>query len=214
MQENNKMIGYIYKFENKINRKIYIGKTKNIKERIYQHSHVTKNKNTKFGNALRKYGINMFDFNILVTIHSKSSDNLDIILNCLEKYFIKKYNSFNNGYNCTLGGDGTINFKHSEETKNKLRGRIVSEETRKKIRHALKGKPCHRRLTDKWRSSVIEAKSIPIKQFSKDGIFIKQWSSITKAARFYNLPISCISRVCKNERKSCGGFIWKYCKTK
>ena len=28
------MIGYIYKFENKINGKIYIGKTKNIKERV------------------------------------------------------------------------------------------------------------------------------------------------------------------------------------
>lgn len=204
------MIGYIYKFENKINGKIYIGKTKNIKERIYQHNHVTRNKNTKFGNALRKYGINMFDFNILVIIHSKSNDNLDIILNCFEKHFIKKYDSFNKGYNCTLGGDGTINFKHSEETKNKLRGRIVSEETRKKIGYAHKGKPCHRRLTDKWRNSVIEARSIPIKQFSKEGMFIKQWSSITEAARYYNLPKSCISRVCKNERKSCGGFIWRY----
>ena len=44
MQEKNKMVSYIYKFENKINGKIYIGKTKNIKEKIYQHSHVTKNK--------------------------------------------------------------------------------------------------------------------------------------------------------------------------
>ena len=205
------MVGYIYKFENKINGKIYIGKTKNIKERIYQHSHVTKNKKTKFGNALRKYGIDTFNFSILVIIYSENNNNLDIILNYFEKYFIKIYNSFNNGYNCTLGGDGTINFKHSEETKNKLRNRIVSKETRMKLGYAHKGKPCHRRLTDKWRNSVIEAKSIPIKQFSKDGIFIKQWSSITEAAKYCNLPKSCISRVCKNERKSCGGFIWKYC---
>lgn len=203
------MIGYIYKFENKINGKIYIGKTKNIKERIYQHKHVTKNKNTKFGNAIRKYGIDTFDLNILVTINSRSS--LDIILSCLEKYFIKRYNSFNKGYNCTLGGEGTINFKHSEETKNKLRNRIVSEETRKKIGNAHRGKPCCRKLTDRWRNSVIEARSIPIKQFSKDGIFIKQWSSITEAAKYYNLSKSCISRACKGERKSCKGFIWKYC---
>lgn len=211
MQVNNKMIGYIYKFENKINGKVYIGKTKNIKERIYQHNHVTKNKNTKFGNAIRKYGIDMFNFDILITIHSNSSEHLNIILNCLEKYFIKRYNSFNNGYNCTLGGDGTINFKHSEETKNKLRNKIVSKETRKKIGNARKDKPCHRKLTEKWRKSVIEVKSIPINQFSKDGIFIKKWSSITEAARYYNLPKSCISRVCKDERKSCGGFIWRYC---
>jgi hypothetical protein len=98
----------------------------------------------KFGNALRKYGINMFDFNVLVIIHSKSNDNLDIILNCFEKHFMEKL--------------------------------------------------CYR--------------SIPIKQFSKEGMFIKQWSSITEAARYYNLPKSCISRVCKNERKSCGGFIY------
>ena len=168
-------------------------------------------KKTKFGNALRKYGIDTFNFSILIIVYSKNNNNLDIILNYFEKYFIKIYNSFNNGYNCTLGGDGTINFKHSEETKNKLRNRIVSKETRMKLGYAHKGKPCHRRLTDKWRNSVIEAKSIPIKQFSKDGIFIKQWSSITEAAKYYNLPKSCISRVCKNERKSCGGFIWKYC---
>ena len=205
------MVGYIYKFENKINGKIYIGKTKNIKERIYQHSHITKNKNTKFGNAIRKYGIDMFDFSILITIYSENSNNLDVILNCLERYFIKKYNSFYEGYNCTLGGDGTINFKHSEETKNRLRHRVVSEDTRKKIGKAHRGKACHRRLTDKWRNSVIEAKSIPIKQFSKDGTFIKQWASITEASLSCKLPKSCISRVCKGERKSCGGFIWKYC---
>lgn len=205
------MTGYIYKFENKINGKVYIGKTKNIKERIYQHSHITKNKNTKFGNAIRKYGISTFSFDILITIHSKDSNSLDIVLNCLEKYFIKKYNSFNEGYNCTLGGEGTINFKHSEETKNKLRGRTVSEETRRKIGNAHRGKACHRKLTDKWRASIIEAKSIPIKQFSKDGVFIRQWSSITEASLFCKLPKSCIGRVCKGERKSCGGFIWKYC---
>lgn len=69
MQERDKIVGYIYKFENKINGKVYIGKTKNIKERIYQHNHITKNKNTKFGNAIRKYGIDMFNFDILIEIN-------------------------------------------------------------------------------------------------------------------------------------------------
>lgn len=203
--------GYIYKFENIFNGKVYIGKTKNIENRIYQHKHTTSTKSTKFGKAIKKYGIDNFKISIVVEIKSVNIDNLDIILNCLERAFIKRYDSFKTGYNCTLGGDGTINFHHSEETKEKLRNRVVSEVTRRKLGDIHRGKPSRRRLTKKWKDSVIKAKSIPVFQYSKDGVLINKWKSITEAAKYYNLPKSCISRVCKNERKSCGGFIWKYC---
>jgi group I intron endonuclease len=36
-----------------------------------------------------------------------------------EKYYIELYDSFNNGYNCTLGGEGTLGRVDSEETKKK-----------------------------------------------------------------------------------------------
>ena len=46
----------------------------------------------------------------------------------MENYFIAEYHSYNNGYNETLGGEGTL-------------GRITKEETKNKISKALKGKP-------------------------------------------------------------------------
>lgn len=49
-----------------------------------------------------------------------------------------------------------------------------------------------------------------ILQYSKEGIFIKAWDSLTQAAEGLGLQISHISSVCSNKRKHCGGFIWKF----
>ena len=38
-------------------------------------------------------------------------------LDRLESYYIGKYDSFNNGYNSTLGGDGNVGYKISDSTK-------------------------------------------------------------------------------------------------
>lgn len=61
------MIG-IYKYTNKINGKIYIGLSNDIQRR--KNEHLTKaNANDKvyFHQAIRKYGINNFDFEVLET---------------------------------------------------------------------------------------------------------------------------------------------------
>ena len=49
-----------------------------------------------------------------------------------------------------------------------------------------------------------------VNQYSKDGKFLKTWTSITEAARELSLQDSKISSVCKGTRKSTGGFVWKY----
>ena len=202
--------GFIYRYTNRNNGKSYIGKTKNLSNRVYQHSKITILKKTKFGNAIRKYGIECFELDILEIIESKNIRNLDKSLNVLEKYYIKHFDSYSNGYNSTKGGDGTLYFKHSEETKNKMRNKIVSKETRSKLSKASKGRKIHSPKTDNWRKSIKEAKSIPILQYSKDNTFIKEWSSITEAARYYNISKSCIARVCNGERKNSKNFFWRY----
>lgn len=95
-------MGYIYKIENKINGKVYIGQTKtSIKERLGKHFSRAKSENniTGIDAAIRKYGRENFTVEQLC-------ECLDNDLDDLERYFIDKFNSFNShyGYNLTIGG--------------------------------------------------------------------------------------------------------------
>ena len=58
---------YIYKFTNKINGKIYIGQTNDIEQRKRGHKSTAFNEKSHdyhcaFHNAIRKYGLDNFDF--------------------------------------------------------------------------------------------------------------------------------------------------------
>lgn len=96
----------IYKAVNKVNNKVYIGLTTNtLRKRIRGHvSDSCKNK-TIFGRAIRKYGIDNFEFSIIFVLLKND-------LKTLQQYeylFIKEYNSSiirkdGYGYNMTNGG--------------------------------------------------------------------------------------------------------------
>jgi len=129
----------IYKATNSVNNKIYVGKTINsLEKRMNEHLGAAFNDNSKlyFHRALRKHGKENFIWEIIY--ECKNEDEL----NEKEKFFIKKFDSLNYGYNLTKGGDGGDTYsKLSEEqlaeTKRKSSeakmGHIVSVETRKKI---------------------------------------------------------------------------------
>lgn len=91
----------IYMYKNKINEKYYICQSKNLERRHKQHIYRTFNSSTKEYNsiihkAFRKYGINSFEYVILEECSIED-------LNSKELYYINKFNSFNNGYNFSLG---------------------------------------------------------------------------------------------------------------
>lgn len=98
-------MGYIYKIQNKINNKIYIGQTRyNINKRWSEHcfSSFELNSNYPLHRAIRKYGKENFTIDIVEEI----SDDL---LNEHEVYWIGFYHSYaplGKGYNATLGGEG------------------------------------------------------------------------------------------------------------
>lgn len=153
--------GIIYKATNKINDKIYIGQTINtLKQRIYQHKSDAKlrNNNIKFFNAILKYGINNFVWEIID--YAKTIEHLDK----LEKNYINKYNTIKDGYNSKLGGHGIHNCAgkfngmfgkhHTEETKNSIGlansgtnsywfGKRHSEQTKRKISLSRTGSKNH-----------------------------------------------------------------------
>lgn len=50
----------------------------------------------------------------------------------------------------------------------------------------------------------------PIQQYTKEGIFIREWDSITQINQELNLSQGNICKCCKGKRNKCGGFIWRY----
>lgn len=132
----------IYKIENKINGKVYIGQTiRGLNHRKNQHIQRFKSceRDHKLYLAFNKYGMNNFVFEVIFCTFDKS------YLNDLEIHFIKEYNSYNRGYNMTMGGD------------------TVSVETREKLSKIFKG----RKVT--WMDKVLESRrNNPNKRDPKD----------------------------------------------
>lgn len=114
----------IYKFTCKQNGKSYIGQSVNIIKRYISHLNNHKNKklkdyNTKFYRALRKYGFENFNFEILELVDISK-------LNEKEIYWIKTFDSFNNGYNSNSGGS-LVTEKGSNHPNSKLKDEDVLE---------------------------------------------------------------------------------------
>ena len=109
----------IYKATNIINNKFYIGKTsKTLDFRKLEHEKASKGKSILiFHRAIRKYGIENFNWEILY----KCYDNLE--LNLKEIEFIKKLNPMPpNGYNLSTGGTGGNNISFNPNKENICQG--------------------------------------------------------------------------------------------
>lgn len=115
----------IYKIVNTINGKHYIGKTKHtLEKRFKQHIYLAKrNPKTYFHYSLNKYGSENFS---ILEIEKCNNDNV----NERERYWINYFNSFNEGYNFTNGGDGgnTFSLKSLEEKYGENEAKIIWQE--------------------------------------------------------------------------------------
>lgn len=94
-------MGCIYKIQNKVNNKVYIGQTvKSAEQRFNQHKHNFDKpyfSQLAIYKAFKKYGIDNFTFEEIEKVP-------DQLLDEREKYWIQYYDSYINGYNLTLGG--------------------------------------------------------------------------------------------------------------
>ena len=145
----------IYLIKNKVNGKCYVGQTQKEKgfdyryycsgegiERVYNYHKSLREHNRSYNEhllrSIEKYGFKAFEV-IKYLDYAFSLEELNI----KEKVYIQLYNSLKNGYNETLGGEGTEGRPHSEETRQKIsearKGKHHSEETRQKISEANKG---------------------------------------------------------------------------
>lgn len=145
------MIG-IYIITNKINNKCYIGQSINIQNRWNTHKCCYDNINYPLYNsqlymAMRKYGIENFEFSILIEINQE--DYNKEYLNELERHFIEQYNSFKDGYNATPGGEYGVSQKGSTNGNHKL-----TEDDVYTIREMYESKIPHRDAYEHYKDKI------------------------------------------------------------
>lgn len=215
---------FIYCIENKINGKKYIGlTTKSIEERW--HCHVVQAKqnakrNMVIAKAILKYGKENFEISVLEECVDEKE------LRKKEKVWIAELNTFNDGYNMTLGGDGLLGYKHTDETKEKMsksqignknnkghfKGRNHSEHSKKLISeknsgslHGMFGKT----HTDEVKKAISEKHKKKVAQYDDNENLVNVFISYQEAAKFVNGKPQGISRCCRGIRKHHRGYIWK-----
>lgn len=112
--------GIIYSILNKVNGQRYIGQTQqDLSKRWGQHLQESKTHSDRpLYRAIKKYGVGMFAVRIIEE---------DIPIDKLserECYWIEQFDTYNNGYNATTGGEG---------------GRLISEDVKERISQSMRG---------------------------------------------------------------------------
>ena len=134
------MIG-IYKITNQINEHSYIGLSTHIEDRWRYHKtpyNWEREKDKSLYKAINKYGIDNFNFEILEECSIEE-------LSEKEKYYIKKYDTFYNGYNMTAGGENNQGESHPGHKLNAedvidIRTRYDNLERRKEVYNLYKNR--------------------------------------------------------------------------
>lgn len=186
----------VYKHTNKTNGKVYIGITcQRIHDR-WKGGHGYRSQ--YFSRAIKKYGWDGF-------VHEIVAENLSKEDACeLERILIKSYRSTETeyGYNQALGGDGggMYNKHHSESAKKKI----------SKARKENGFTEDHKRHISESKQGAKHHLAKKVYQYTKDGEFIREWDYMSLAAKELNINKGNIGSVCNGDRKTAGGFVWKY----
>ena len=185
-----------------------------IEERFREHikeSQRYRAKNRPLYNAMKKYGVKHFCIDLVEECDCS-------ILSEREQYWIDYYNSYQEGYNATRGGDGSALYNYDniiEKYKNGMTIREISEYfgcDRDVAQRALK------RAKINPYTNGIQKISLEVNMYNKNNKFIKKFSSCRSAAQwlvdneYSKANISSIAtniaRVVNGKRKTCCGFIW------
>lgn len=200
----------VYKHTNKLNGKVYIGQTCQPPKYRWGSNGSGYRRNTHFWSAIQKYGWHNFEHDVLFD----AVDQETAIQK--ETELIALYDSTNpdNGYNISIGGaSGLIGVHMTEETKKKIsqatKGKTRSEEAKRNISLGHKGLP-QKPLSEEHKKKIIESTIIPVIQMDENENIVAIYSSISEAARITNLSKGGICSCCKGKRKTLGGFKWRY----
>lgn len=177
-------MAFIYKITNMLNTKVYVGKTeRDIETRWKEHlRHVNTYPDIPLYRAIRKYGKENFYIEKIEECDNRVVDER-------EKYWIAFYDSYHKGYNCTLGGEGSL-LQYDEKELEEIVSRYQKGERLdllcKEFHHkydAIKARLIKRGI-------IINTHAGPMKQAKQimainpnDGSDITLFSSISEASR-------------------------------
>lgn len=238
MSENNKW--YVYMHTNKINNKKYIGITGQQKYWTRWGTNGNGYKTQMFGKAIKKYGWENFNHEILGTVTTQDQAFE------LERFYIQKYQTNDNkfGYNVTAGGETTYGVYNLPSMsvpvcQYDLEGNFIAEfpsikeaERVTGIDNSLISACCrgvnHYTKTYIWSYEkhskipginpkqlrydlVTKKQEKKVYQYNLDGTFIKSYKSVSEANRLTGVDFRDISACClRANKKQAGGFIWSY----
>lgn len=212
------------------NNKKYIGITKQLPEKRWLNGKGYQT-NNYFYKAIKKYNWDNIKHEILYTNLTKNEAEQKEIE--LIDYYKSNQRKF--GYNIQNGGNVHC---VSEKTKQKISKTIKEKEIYKNNPNCFKKghKPWttglklseeHRKILSKahigLKLTPIQKEKVlkvlkhnqlkrrkPILQYDKNGVFIQEWDSANEVEKQLKINHSHIGQCCKGERKTSGGFIWKY----
>lgn len=214
-------MSYIYKITNLVNGKEYIGQTSlSIQERFKQHIHDANKgyyNHRPLYNAFNKYGIENFIVEELEECNTEEVNQKEI-------EYINKFDTYSNGYNATLGGEGTITIDY-DKVLEKYRMGLSAGQIAKDMNHDIK--QITRILKSKGvsKEEIVErghdSQGRPLYKIDKKtNEILEKFDSVAKAAQYLkdnNISkdtiggISAhISQCCNGIRKTAYGFIWRY----
>ena len=227
----------IYRIENLVNHKSYVGQAIDIYERWSEHKCALNggyHNNQHLLRSWRKYGIDSFEFTIL------EKCNRDV-LNEREKYWVEYYDTYYNGYNQTKGGDGCLGKEWSDEERSRVSRSILQIDLNGNViahwfgitKAAEMLNLDHRQIwncaSKKYHTKTCggyiwvyedeydtfdlnyytDTRNKPIRQYTLDWKLVKKWES-SEATKYIGYEPTTIALVCKGKFKKAYGYIWTY----
>ena len=211
--------GIIYTVTNKETKMVYVGLTTKSLE-VRKKDHINKSKKGKsyaFQQAIATYGPEAFKWEKVDT-----ANTIDELAE-KEKAYILKYNSKEEGYNQSEGGEiqksihqydvstGMLVNKYSSLSVAGAKFNLTKQDLSKVCLSANKVSNGY-----VWTYSSTFPKHINdnrrkvVQQFSLEGKFVNEFKSVSEASKLTGCNKTSIAKVCRGERKSCGGYLWKY----
>jgi len=166
--------------------RVYVGKSVRFGRRLGQHRRRSRTKKTFLYNAVRKHTWKKFT-KLVLQIFPHNVTNAE--MSERERFFIKKYRSFDRryGYNLTEGGEGAPGYRHTEQAK--------------KIMQSL--------IRKKGKMKRVYAKNV---KTYEEYFFESRAEAMRKLRRITGKNISRfhITDCCKGVQKTHAGFLFKY----